>query len=55
LIAERVYIMCEAGDVSETEAAQTARRDLCEVCTEAAKIARRAHVPEFEYAPGKYM
>jgi hypothetical protein len=54
LIAERVYIMCEAGDVSETEAAQTARRDLCEVCTEAAKIAR-AHRTEFEYAPGKYM
>jgi hypothetical protein len=45
--------MCEAGDVSETEAAQIARRDLCEVCAEAAKIAR-AHVTELEYAPGKY-
>jgi hypothetical protein len=55
LITERVYIMCEAGDVSETEAAQTARRDLCEVCAEATKIARRSHVTELEYAPGKFM
>ncbi len=54
LITERVYIMCEAGDVSETEAAQIARRDLCEVCNEAAKIAR-SHVTELEYAPDKYM
>jgi hypothetical protein len=54
LITERVYIMCEAGDVSETEAAQIARRDLCEVCNEAAKIAR-SQVTELEYAPGKYM
>jgi len=54
LIAERVYIMCEAGDVSETEAAQIARRELCEVCAEAAKIAR-SHVSELEYAPGKWM
>jgi hypothetical protein len=54
LITERVYIMCEAGDVSETEAAQIARRDLCEVCAEAAKIAR-SHVTELEYASGKYM
>jgi hypothetical protein len=36
LIEERVFIMCEAGDVSETEAAQIARRDLCETCNEAA-------------------
>jgi len=54
LIAERVYIMCEAGDVSETEAAQVARRELCEVCGEAAKIAR-SRVTELEYAPGKFM
>jgi hypothetical protein len=32
LIAERVFIMCEAGDLSETEAAKIARRDLCDVC-----------------------
>jgi hypothetical protein len=32
LIAERVFIMCEAGDVAETEAARIARRDLCEFC-----------------------
>jgi hypothetical protein len=54
LITERVYIMCEAGDISETEAAQIARRDLCEVCAEAANIAR-SHVTELEYAPGKFM
>ncbi len=54
LIAERVAVMCEGSDVSETEAAQIARRALCEVCAEAAKIAR-SHVTELEYAPGKYM
>jgi hypothetical protein len=32
LIEERVYIMSEAGDISETEAAAIARRDLCETC-----------------------
>jgi hypothetical protein len=54
LIAERVSIMCEAGDISETEAAQTARRELCEVCAEATKITR-SHVTALEYAPGKFM
>ncbi len=54
LIAERVYIMCEAGDVSETEAAGIARRELCETCNEVARLTR-SRVTELEYAPGKYM
>jgi len=29
---ERIFIMCEGGDVSEAEAAEIARRDLCEAC-----------------------
>jgi hypothetical protein len=32
LIEERVFIMCEAGDVAEVKAARIARRDLCETC-----------------------
>jgi hypothetical protein len=32
LIEERVFIMCEADDVSEIDAAAIARRDLCETC-----------------------
>ena len=38
IINERVFIMCEAGDLSESEALTIARRDLCEVC--------RARAPE---------
>jgi hypothetical protein len=32
IINERIFIMCESGDVSESEAAEIARRDLCEAC-----------------------
>jgi len=52
LIEERVFIMCEGSDMSPTEAAPIARRELCEVCAEAAKIARSQ---AFEYAPDKFM
>jgi hypothetical protein len=54
LITERVAVMCEGSDVSETEAAGVARRELCETCNEVARLTR-SQVTEFEYAPGKYM
>jgi hypothetical protein len=38
---ERIFIMCEGGDVSEAEAAEIARRDLCEAC--------RVRVPESDH------
>ena len=54
LIAERVAVMCEGSDVSETEAAGIARRELCETCHEVERLTR-SQVTELEYAPGKYM
>jgi hypothetical protein len=54
LIAERVAVMCEGSDVSETEAAGVARRELCETCHEVERLTR-SQVTELEYAPGKYM
>ncbi len=41
IIRERVFIMCEAGDMTEAEAAEVARRDLCEAC--------RVRVPESDH------
>lgn len=54
LIAERVAVMCEGSDVSETEAAGIARRELCETCNEVARLTR-SKVTELEYAPGRWM
>jgi hypothetical protein len=55
IIAERVSVMSESGELSEAEAAEIARRDLCETCQAAARVGLPNGVTEFEYAPGKFM